>query len=386
MRGKRLPLLLAALSWTVLPSTARAVVLYDGSNTIIPTANETPDQSPWLWGYQTFNKSNPATPSEAVQMAANNATTLNTMGSIDDVAGYLTQIPNTETSGYAYVRPDPQTLDASVGFTIGFAAEVNSETHTSNDRAGFSVIAMTNGATPMGIELGFWTNEIFAQNSDFTHGENTADFNTTTGLIAYQLHIAGTGYSLSANGTDILDGSLRDYSAFTGGPPGNTGFPYNQQNLLFFGDDTSEAAASVTIGEIGFLSDTPQSEWQNSLPVDVDNSGTVTKSDVTAILTELNTNGIHALSTLTSAPTDYFDVNGDNMVSPIDALIVIDYLNSPTQSDFGANAVAPEFQAAAAVPEPSTASYAWGVAFCALVGYCCKQCARRPSGLLGIRF
>jgi len=360
--------------------------MYDGSNTLIPTANETPDQSPWRWGYQTFNKTNPLTPSQAVQSAANNTTTLDTTGALADVAGYLTQVPNTQTSGYAYVRPDQQTLDASAGFTIGFTAKVNSETHTSNDRAGFSVIALTNGATPLGIELGFWTNQVFAQNVGFTHGENSAGFNPTSGLIAYQLHMSGSGYSLTANGKDILDGPLRDYTAFSGGPPGNTGFPYNQKNLLFFGDDTSEAGASVSIGEIGFLSDAQQSLWQNSLPVDVDNSGTVNSSDVTAILTELNTHGIHALSTPTSQPTDFFDVNGDGLVSPDDALIVIDYLNSPTQSDFGANAIAPQFQAAVAVPEPSTASYAWGVAFCTLVGYCFRQHARRLSGHLRIQF
>jgi hypothetical protein len=41
---------------------------------------------------------------------------------------------------------------------------------------------------------------------------------------------------------------LRDYSGFNGGPPFNSGFPYNQTNFVFFGDDTSSSQADVQIG------------------------------------------------------------------------------------------------------------------------------------------
>src|SRR4029078_6070884 len=133
---------------------------------------------------------------------------------------------NLQTAGYSYVRPDPQDLDVDTGFTIGFTVKINSESHISNDRAGFSLIALSDDPTPKGIELGFWTNEVWAQNAGFTHGESSGLFDTTTGLIDYELLVQGSAYQLRADSIQILSGALRNYTAFSGGPPFNTGFPY----------------------------------------------------------------------------------------------------------------------------------------------------------------
>src|SRR5262249_25272327 len=94
-----------------------------------------------------------------------------------------------------------------------------------------------------GVELGFWSNQVWAQNDSplFTHGEG-ASFDTTKALTDYALTVLGGSYSLSADGQPLLGGPVRDYSAF--------GLPYTLKIFLFFGDDTSSAWARVEIARV----------------------------------------------------------------------------------------------------------------------------------------
>ncbi len=140
----------------------------------------------------------------------------------------------------------PVALDRSAGFTLQFDLRVDFESHASNDRAGFSVIVISSDLR--GIELGFWNDEVWAQNwspgDEFTHGEGAA-FDTTANLTSYTLGILDNNYTLSAGSSPLLAGVLRDYSA--------EGVPYAVGNFIFFGDDTSRARAVVTLGEIAFV-------------------------------------------------------------------------------------------------------------------------------------
>ena len=88
--------------------------------------------------------------------------------------------------------------------------------------------------------------------------------------------------------------------------------------------------------------------WQNALDkFDVNGDGHVTPLDALAIINDLNKNGTHALTTLASdfatpatqsvtaqasgtqaSPTLFEDVNGDGVVSPLDALSVINALGA----------------------------------------------------------
>lgn len=111
-------------------------------------------------------------------------------------------------------------------------------TTNNTTRAGYSVILL--GHDAKGIELGFWTNEIWAQNSDFTHAENIAI--DTTIERNYRLQILNDNYQLFENNNSILSGNLRIY------PSPST--PYSLPNYVFFGDDTTSAAASVIQGRI----------------------------------------------------------------------------------------------------------------------------------------
>jgi hypothetical protein len=156
-------------------------------------------------------------------------------GTVSEVVGgggvTLTTTPLIR-SGYGLLSPLP--LDRTISYSLSFDLQLNSEVHTSNDRAGLSVIAI--GDDLQGIELGFWTGDIWAQNLGFTHGEDAA-YNTTQRTV-YTLEVSGGGYELIANGAVLLSGSLRNYSA--------SGFPYNTANSVFVGDDTFSADASTS--------------------------------------------------------------------------------------------------------------------------------------------
>jgi hypothetical protein len=208
-----------ALAVPFMPVAAShgAQILYDG------TQNTTPQSQGWLLSY--------SEPSGAVTTAITNGTTLDTTSNILIHAGYS----NYSLTG-SLVNTSFPTLNSTTGFTVNLDAQINSESHSSNDRAGFSLIALD--SSDNGIELAFWTTDIWAQSSTFTHAED-ATFNTTTAPVQYALTIQGGNYTLFANGSDILSGSTRNYSA--------EGAPYNLPNYIFIGDDTTSADASENI-------------------------------------------------------------------------------------------------------------------------------------------
>ena len=66
----------------------------------------------------------------------------------------------------------------------------------------------------------------------------------------------------------------------------------------------------------------------NSLnPLDVNNDGSVSPIDALIVINQLNT-GKQPLRVSALATPPFYDVSGDNFVSPVDALTVINYLNS----------------------------------------------------------
>jgi hypothetical protein len=183
--------------------------------------------------YQAFNSQTIVV--SATQIFSDGVTILDTMPRRGDAAGY---------------PADPALvpgLDRTSGYTLTFGVQVVSEEHSNDNRAGFSVIALSSDTR--GIELGFWSDEVWAQEGGasgalFTHAES-APFSTTTGLISYTLAIRGDMYSLAANGAAILSGDLRDYSAFVGPID-----PYETPNFIFLGDDTSSARANIRLAAL----------------------------------------------------------------------------------------------------------------------------------------
>lgn len=217
---KTVILLCGVVGWLGLISGARGVVLYDGS---LGTA---PDAQPWLT-YDGLGLG-------ITHATAGSVTTLNTAALAGNYAGYSNDYPTTVVKNSAF-----PTLDPAAGFDLTFSVKIDGETHTSTDRAGFSVILL--GSDHKGVELGFWTDEVFAQNTGFTHGQ-TATLDTTTGH-SYDLHVGGGSFTLSADGTPLLADAVRDHSAFT--PPAGLPNPYALPNYVFFGDDTTSGSATV---------------------------------------------------------------------------------------------------------------------------------------------
>jgi len=197
------------------------VVLYD------PSLGTGPAAQGWTYAGLPLQNS-------AVQGPAAGAWSLNTTAAMSDSAGY-----------FGLTHPDMPVLDRQQGYTLHFDAAVVSENHASSNRAGFSVIALSDDN--LGVELGFWTDEIWAQSTAFTHAEGAAWNSTAT--TAYDLQVAGSGYRLLADGQEILSGALRAYD-------GNVHPVYGLSNFLFVGDDTSSASADVLIGRVSVETNT----------------------------------------------------------------------------------------------------------------------------------
>jgi hypothetical protein len=206
------------IAWLGLAAAAVAQTLYDGSLGTLPHAQG--------WGYA-------ALPGLAEQRQDGSATRLRT-----------TATP-LETAGYARVAPFP--LEREPGFNLVLRLRLLAETHVRPDRAGFSVIVLA--ADRRGVELGFWTNLVFAQNDVplFTHGEEAAhDF--AAGFTDLVLSLRGAQYTLYADGTRLLAGPVRDYTGFSGFPD-----VYETPSFLFLGDDTTSAAADVVIASVALV-------------------------------------------------------------------------------------------------------------------------------------
>lgn len=203
----------------------KTLVLYDAASGTIPAA-----QTMNFLGF----------PSDAAVPKYENGTTMldTTTAGTSTYAGWVSS--GATTTGFPI-------LNRAEGFQVDFTLQMENESHENNDRAGFSIIILSDDAK--GIELAFWEDEIWAQHDDttgelFRHGEGTT-FSNTTGQINYRVIILGDGYTLTADGSTILSGPLRDYTRFEGFPD-----PYQTPNFLFLGDDTTSAQAGIRLSYV----------------------------------------------------------------------------------------------------------------------------------------
>jgi hypothetical protein len=204
-----------------------------------------------------------------------------------------------------------------------FTAQVITETHANNNRAGFSVIALS--SDKQGLELGFWTNRIWVQNGGtvptlFTQGEGVP-FDTTAGLIPYELRVWGNAYSLTISNTEILSGSLRDYTAFTG-----TLDVYETPNFIFFGDDTTSAQATVKLSHISVITNTalPGRNAASNTPLVIDKLGLldIDAGGQNVVMTVTVNSGVLTLTTTVPGglTADQINGNGSSMVVAVGPL------------------------------------------------------------------
>jgi hypothetical protein len=210
-------------------SPQATTTLYDSS------LGTTPSQQ--TFSYQAINPQPPFTV-QASQSYSLPVTVLNTASQPEDYAGYTVS---------QTVMP---TLNRATGFRLTFDLRVITESHSSSDRAGFSIILL--GDDLFGVEMAFWEDEIWVQEGNsnlFTHAEGAA-YDTTAALTNYELAILSDTYQLKANGLLLLNGSLRQYTDWE--PLLD---PYEQPNQLFLGDDSSSAGAEVWLGNVSIITD-----------------------------------------------------------------------------------------------------------------------------------
>lgn len=168
-------------------------------------------------------------------------------------------------------REDFPELDPAEGFTLSFDLTIAEES-SAVDRAGFSLLVVTNDPSQE-IEIGFKTDgsdRVFAQAANFGEAETSSsplDFSVTA---TYALTVTDSGYSLAVGDNEILSGDLRNYNfdPATSDPPlPESANPYEIPNLVFFGDNTDQAHATFTLGnvtispiEVDPVPDTPSDE------------------------------------------------------------------------------------------------------------------------------
>jgi hypothetical protein len=216
-------LLLAALGAALaLPSRAMARELRCGPQVLF---DATTGLAPGEQGLQFFGLG-PVT-----QTVMLDATTLDTQAAISAQAGYITSTAS---------------LTAQPPARLRFTVSISAETHSRDNRAGFSVIAL--GKDARGIELGFWRDRIWAQEGGalprlFTQAES-AVFQPGQ-RTTYVLQLDASGYILRANGVALLSGPLRSYAAFDGFPD-----PYESPGFVFLGDNTSSASAEIALHSV----------------------------------------------------------------------------------------------------------------------------------------
>jgi|GEM_PF-2667339 hypothetical protein len=203
----------------------------------------------------------------ATQTVGTTGTTLNTMASQNIYAGY------SNFNGPVLVNPNFPSLDNTTGYRISFNLQLLEEARTNANRAGFSIIAVSQDKTKA-IELGFQklsatTGNIFAQGSSplFVAAENVS-FNTTQ-ATQYTLAVKDNSYTLLANGVQVLTGALRDYSAFSGPID-----PYETPNFIFLGDDTTSARGSFVLSQVAVETETrlrfvPNADYNGSSTITV---------------------------------------------------------------------------------------------------------------------
>jgi hypothetical protein len=141
-------------------------------------------------------------------------------------------------------------LNPDLGFSVTFDLTILDEESVDANRAGFSLVLVTSDVNRE-IEIGFRENGLFAQNQGFQAG--TFVPLDLTQQQAFSLEVAGSSYSLSAGGADVLSGSLLnyDFDPTTSSPPFPAeANPYNIPSFLFFGDNTDQAHAEFTLGKI----------------------------------------------------------------------------------------------------------------------------------------
>jgi len=313
---------------------AAEIVLYDGT-----TPTTLPGTQGWVY------VSNPFSGASATQTANSGYTTLDTTpdAAMSDMAGYFSELP------FLGTNPNVPTLDNTQGYRVTWDVQIIAENHASIDRAGFSVIVISENSTKA-LEVAFWEDKIWVQDDTpniFTQGEGVA-YDTTAAMTRYELRVLGNNYDLLVDNTSILTGQMRDYTAFNSSPvPLNPGFPYDRSSFLFFGDNTGSGEAIVNLARISTFDSVPEPDADFDMDNDIDGRDFLTWQ--------------RGLGTSSGAMYGQGDANSNGIIDGEDLGI--------WEQQFGNVPPLLPSVASAAIPEPTTLA----LATIALLGIACRR-------------
>src|SRR5580658_7408047 len=184
---------IAVAALMVSSALAQTTVLYN------PALDTTPTAQGWI----SF-----ANPAGGTSTTNATETTLDTTSNVTDEAGYSNYTASLTPS---LINSNFPVLNPAIGFTLNFNVQIDTANDPDTTRAGFAVILL--GSDAKGVELGFWNNQIWAQNVGFATHSTPANFTTTGAFNQYALTILNGNYSLTANGTQILNGTTLAYGS-----------------------------------------------------------------------------------------------------------------------------------------------------------------------------
>ena len=234
--------LIAMLILGVSSAKASILTLYDGSSGVTPDGF-TPQQLNFFsvgGGTETYRPAEEATELQTTTV---------------QYAGYSNFTP-----AGALVNPNFPLLNRLSGYQIKFTMNLLEESHISDSRAGFSLLAVSSDAAAgalASIEIGIQSDRVFSQETGFTTGEFAAFDAQSKGYVDYELDVQGSTYRFKADGVQLLTGSLRDYTSWDSGPLPD---PYEIPNFIFFGDNTTSAAATIYFKSAHLVQPVPEPE------------------------------------------------------------------------------------------------------------------------------
>ncbi len=176
-----------------------------------------------------------------------------------------------------------------------------------------------------------------------------ADDDSATNIETVTLTVSSGTLSVTSDAGSIISGANNSGALTLSGTLAQLN---SSLATLSFNAPVSGSAFTLTVvANDGVLSSTPlyvaftySVSWQNPVNrFDVNNDGVVTPADAVEIINFLNEYGSQKLPPITQSPQYYYDVDGDGYVTPNDVLAVIDYLNtySPAVASAAVPAVVP---------------------------------------------
>ena len=141
----------------------------------------------------------------------------------------------------------------------------------------------------------------------------------------------------TASGTVIAGGLLATVTIDTTGVR-NGSWTLGMSNTVNGPTDFAGLTATIIDGSIELAQD-----WTNPVdPCDIDGNGLVSPLDALLVISYLNAQpGDSALPTVPSSPPRYYDVNGDGLCTAADALLVVNSINAREEGDAGEGEAAP---------------------------------------------